>query len=156
MFTILFLILLALLFLVVELLLLPGITVAGLLALVCGGSAIYRAFADFGWLAGVAVSAVVLLLALVTVVVSLRSKTWQRFALKQKVDSSAGVPVEQRIGIGARGRALSRLSPMGTVEIEGVIYEAKLLSGYADPQTEVEVVGYENSNIVVRIVKIIQ
>ncbi len=153
MFTILLLILLALLFLVAELILLPGISVAGLLALVCGGSAIYRAFTDFGWETGVAVAAIVVVLSLITVAVSLRAKTWQRFALNQKVAASAGAPIEQRVRIGARGRALSRLSPMGTVEIEGGTYEAKLLSGYADPHTEIEVVGFENSNVVVKIIQ---
>ena len=54
------------------------------------------------------------------------------------------------MALGTRGRTLSRLSPMGTVEIEGKIYEAKLLSGYVDPQCEVEVIGYENSHILVK------
>lgn len=153
MFTILLLILLALLFLVAELLLLPGLSIAGILALICGGSAVYRAFAEFGWETGVAVTAIVVLLALVTVAVSLRAKTWQRFALKQKVAASAGVPVEQRVRIGARGYAVSRLSPMGKVEIEGEICEAKLPAGYADPRSEVEVIGFENTCVVVKIVK---
>ena len=153
MFTILVLVLLALLFLVAELVLLPGITVAGLLALVCGGSAIYRAFTDFGWVTGVLVTAIVLTLALVTIVVSLRAKTWQRFALNQRVAASAGKPASQSVAVGTRGRTVSRLSPMGTVEIGGETYEAKLQSGYADPGVEVEVVGFENANVIVRIVQ---
>lgn len=153
MFVILLLILLALLFLVAELVLLPGLSVAGVLSLICGGSAIYRAFTDFGWKTGVVVMLVVLALALVTVVVSLRAKTWQRFALKQRVGSSAGEPVDREVQVGARGRTLSRLSPMGTVDIGGKIFEAKLLSGYADPHTEVEVVGFENTSVIVKIIK---
>lgn len=153
MFTILVLILLALLFLVAELVLLPGVTVAGLLALVCGGSAVYRAFADFGWMTGVLVSIIVLTLALVTVVVSLRAKTWQRFALNQRVTASAGEPASQSVAAGTRGRTLSRLLPMGTVEIGGRTYEARLQSGYADPGVEVEVVGFENAHVIVKIVQ---
>ena len=42
---------------------------------------------------------------------------------------------------------------MGSVEIDGKIYEAKLLSGYADPQTPVEVVGFENTSVIVKIIK---
>ena len=56
MLVILLLILLAILFLVAELVLLPGLSVAGVLSLICGGSAIYRAFTDFGWEAGVVVT----------------------------------------------------------------------------------------------------
>lgn len=153
MLVILLLILLAILFLIAELVLLPGVSVAGVLSLICGGSAIYRAFADFGWEAGVVVTLIELILALVTVVFSLRAKTWQRFALKQQVDSSAGSPVEHEVRVGACGRTLSRLSPMGSVEIDGKIYEAKLLAGYADPHTDVEVVGFENTSVIVKIIK---
>lgn len=153
MLVILLLILLAILFLIAELVLLPGISVAGVLSLICGGSAIYRAFTDFGWEAGVVVTLIELILALVTVVFSLRAKTWQRFALKQQVDSSAGSPVEHEVRVGACGRTLSRLSPMGSVEIDGKIYEAKLLAGYADPHTDVEVVGFENTSVIVKIIK---
>lgn len=153
MLVILLLILLAILFLIAELVLLPGISVAGVLSLICGGSAIYRAFTDFGWEAGVVVTLIELILALVTVVFSLRAKTWQRFALKQQVDSSTGSPVEHEVRVGACGRTLSRLSPMGSVEIDGKIYEAKLLAGYADPHTDVEVVGFENTSVIVKIIK---
>lgn len=147
------LILLALLFLMAELVLFPGITLAGIVALVCGGSAIYLAFVDFGSQVGWVVVGAEVVLSILTVVLSLRAKTWQRFALKQQVTSAASEAIEQRVAIGKRGVTLSRLSPMGKVEIEGEIYEAKLLSGYADPHSEVEVVGYENSNIIVKILK---
>ncbi len=152
MITIVVLILLALLFLLAELVLLPGVTIAGIIALVCGGSAIYLSFVDFGTQVGWIVVAAEVVLSCLTIVLSLRSKTWQRFALRQQVTSAASEPIESRVAIGKRGKTLSRLSPMGKVEIEGQIYEAKLLSGYADPHCEVEVVGYENSNVVVKII----
>ncbi len=153
MFAIPVLILLALLFLVAELVLFPGLTLSGILAMVCGGGAIYLAFNDYGTVIGIIVTVLVLLLALLTVLLSLRSKTWQRFALRQQVEAAASDPIEEQVAIGSRGRTLSRLSPMGKVEIEGKIYEAKLLSGYADPHVEVEVIAYENSNIIVKIIK---
>ncbi len=152
MFAIPVLILLALLFLVAELVLLPGLTLSGILSVACGGGAIYLAFSDYGTTIGIIVTVLVALLVLLTVVISLRSKTWQRFALNQQVAAAAGKPIEQQVPIGARGRTLSRLSPMGKVEIDGHILEAKLLSGYADPEVEVEVVAYENANIIVKII----
>ncbi len=153
MFAIPILILLALLFLVAELVLLPGLTISGILALACGGGAVYMAFTQYGAVVGWIVVALLLLLSLLAVVISLRSTTWQYFALKQEVKSAASEPIEARVAVGSRGKCLSRLSPMGSVEIEGKIYEAKLLSGYADAHSEVEVVGYENSNIIVKIVQ---
>ena len=52
-----------------------------------------------------------------------------------------------------RGMTLSRLSPMGTVEVGGKVYEAKSLTAYVDPRREVEVVGFENFSVIVKTVK---
>ncbi len=153
MITIIVLILLAILFLVAELVLLPGVTLSGILSLICGGVAIYLGFINFGPTIGWIVVASEVLLVLLTIILSLRSNTWQRLALKQELDATPSAPIEEQVALGTRGRTLSRLSPMGTVEIEGKIYEAKLLSGYADPHCEVEVVGYENSNIIVKVIQ---
>ena len=150
MITIIILILLAMLFLVAELVLLPGVTLSGILSLICGGVAIYLGFLNFGPTIGWILVATEIVLMLLTIILSLRSNTWQRLALKQEVGSSASEPIEEQVALGTRGRTLSRLSPMGTVEIKGKIYEAKLLSGYVDPQCEVEVIGYENSHILVK------
>jgi membrane-bound ClpP family serine protease len=54
---------------------------------------------------------------------------------------------------GDRGVALGRLAPMGTVVIDGRNYEAKTTGGFVDQHTEVEVIGFENFNIIVRPVK---
>lgn len=150
MFYIILLILFGLLFLVAELLLLPGITVAAVLALVCDGAAIWLAFRDYGPLTGAVVVAVTLVLSLVAVIISLRAKTWQRFSLRQAVESSSMPEPQKEVAVGARGRSLSRLAPMGKVEIEGRIYEAKSQDRYIDPRCAVEVTGFENFNVIVK------
>lgn len=144
------LVVLALLFLVVELVLLPGFTVTGLLALASGVGAVYIAYDDYGNIVGTAVLVALLLLSVLVVCLSLRAKTWQRFALKEKLSSSASESLAQSVAIGARGKTISRLSPMGSVEIGGKIYEAKLVQGYLDPRCDIEVVGFQNSNIIVK------
>ena len=82
-FYIILLIFFGLLFLVAELVLLPGVTVGAALALLCDGCAIWLAFRDFGTGGGAAAIVAVLLLSLLVTVVSLRAKTWQRFSLHQ-------------------------------------------------------------------------
>ena len=62
MFYIILLIVLGLLFLVAELVLLPGVSIGAILALVCYGSSIYLAFRDYGTVAGVVVILAILLL----------------------------------------------------------------------------------------------
>lgn len=154
MFYIVLLIVFGLLFLVAELVLLPGVSIGAVLSLVCYGSSIYLAYRDYGPVTGTLVVLVILVLSLVATVISLRAKTWQRFSLKQKINSSS-MPTtpEQELTVGDRGTTLSRLSPMGKIEVGGKIYEAKSLDAYVDPRREVEVVGFENFSVIVKTTK---
>ena len=150
MFYIILLIFLGVLFLVAELLLLPGISVGTILSLVCYGSAVYLAFDGYGTLTGAITIAVVLLLSLITTLVSLRAKTWQRLSLKQEIDSSSMQLPEKEIPVGARGISVSRLSPMGKVEIDGKSYEAKSADVFIDQKQPVEGVGFYNFSLIVK------
>ena len=155
MFYIVLLIFFGLLFLVAELVLLPGVSIGAILALVCYGSSVYLAFRDFGPVTGtVVVILVILVLSVIATVVSLRAKTWQRFSLKQEIRSSSMpvIPAEE-LQVGDRGVTLSRLSPMGKVEIGGRTYEAKSQGAYVDQQRDVEVVGFENFSVIVKTIK---
>lgn len=152
-FYIILLVFFGLLFLVAELVLLPGVSIGAILSLVCYGGSIYLAFSDFGTEAGVAVIVVILLLSVAAVVVSLRAKTWQRFSLRQEIRSSSSVLPAEELRVGQRGVTLSRLSPMGKVEIDGKVYEAKSTGAYVDPRQEIEVVGFENFSVIVKTLK---
>ena len=151
MFYIVLLVFFGLLFLVAELVLLPGVSIGAVLALVCYGSSVYLAFRDFG---PVTRTVVILVLSVIATVVSLRAKTWQRFSLKQEIRSSSMpvIPAEE-LQVGDRGVTLSRLSPMGKVEIGGRTYEAKSQGAYVDQQRDVEVVGFENFSVIVKTIK---
>lgn len=144
------LILLGLLFCIVELLLLPGVTLGGLLSVACYGGAIYFAFENFTSVGGIIVVVSIILLTLVAVLFSLRAKTWDRFSLKSKIDSSSSEDLKSILAVGDRGVALSRLSPMGKIEIDGRSYEAKSNGAYIDAKEEIEVVGFENFSVVVK------
>lgn len=149
-FYILLLILLGLLFLVAEIVFLPGISIGGLLAMVCYGSAIYLSFGNYGTGGGVLAIVAVVALSAVATAVSLRAKTWQRFSLRQQIRSSSMPSPCDEVKTGDRGITLSRLSPMGKVEIDGRVYEAKSTGAYVDPRREVEVVGFENFSVIVK------
>lgn len=144
------LILLGLLFLFAELLLLPGVSVGALLALICYGSAIYLAFVKFSTTVGIAVLVVILLLSLLAIIFSLRAKTWKRLSLNEQVSSSSMPSPEAELKIGDRGRAISRLAPMGKVDFDGKIFEAKSFDTYIDARSTIEVVGFENFNVIVK------
>ena len=57
---------------------------------------------------------------------------------------------EKELSIGAVGTTISRLSPMGKVNIGGKVYEAKSADVFIDQREQVEVVGFENFNVIVK------
>jgi membrane-bound ClpP family serine protease len=147
---IIFLLLLGALFLLAELLLLPGVTLGAILSLGCYGGAIYLGFALYGTTVGVVVVVVAILSALLTVILSLRGKTWQKLSLHQNIDSVSTENPENTVSVGDKGVAVSRISPMGKVEIGGKRYEAKSADVFIDQREEIEVVGFDNTSVVVR------
>lgn len=147
------LIFLGLLFLVAELVLLPGVSIGALLSMVCYGSAVYLAYEEYGFGMTVVAVVVILIVSLVATVVSLRAKTWQRFSLRQQIRSSSMPLPSEELAVGDHAVTLSRLSPMGKIDVGGRVYEAKSLDAYVDPRCEVEVVGFENFSVIVKTVK---
>ena len=150
MFYIILLIVLGLFFLIAELVLLPGVSIGAFLSLVCYGTSIYMAFDHYDVSGGLIVIFIVFLLSVVATIWSLRSNTWQRFSLKQKLESQSVASPEGQLQIGDKGLSISRLSPMGKVEIRGRIFEAKSKDVYIDPKSEIEVVGFENFSVIVK------
>jgi membrane-bound ClpP family serine protease len=114
------------------------------------GAAIYLGFARLGFVGGVITLIVVVAISLLVTVLSLRAKTWQRLALNDKVDGQSMDTPSNSVNIGDIGVCVSRLSPMGKVNIAGKIYEAKSVDSYIDQRSEVEVVGFENFTVVVK------
>lgn len=144
------LILLGVLFCIAELLLFPGLSIGAILAVACYGGAVWYAFEAMGTTAGIITIIVVLVVSLISVIFSLRAKTWQYFALRQQIDSTSMPKPEKELSIGAVGTTISRLSPMGKVNIGGKVYEAKSADVFIDQREQVEVVGFENFNVIVK------
>ncbi len=145
-----FLSLLGILFLIAELILLPGVSVGALLAIGCYGSSIYLAFRDYGMAGGIITTLIIAIVSLAATAICLRAKTWQRFSLKQEIGSSSSELPSSEVKTGDRGITLSRLAPMGKVSVNGKIWEAKSLDAFIDQQCDIEVVGFENFSIIVR------
>lgn len=155
MWLILTLIILGVLLLVAELVLIPGLSVAGIGALICYGVAIYFGFMTYGPSGGLITIGSIVALSVAATAISLRARTWQRLALANEIDGKSLPQPEDMLKIGDLGVTVTRLAPMGKVDVNGETYEAKSLGNkYLDPRTEVEVVGFENFNIIVKSLEI--
>jgi len=142
------LILIGLLFLVAEILIIPGIGVAGFLGLGSLGAACWFAFTGIGTTAGVIVTTIACILVVVMLVIVLRGKTWTRFALNTNIEAKAGKPVNVRVG--DKGVTVTRMAPAGTVLFGNKTVEARSVDGMLDPGTEVTVILLEDNKIYVK------
>ena len=145
------LIVIGIILLVAELVLLPGISVAGIAAFVSFAAAIFYGFFHFGVVGGSIIAASIVILSIIAVVVSLRANTWRRLSLKTTIEgTSTPTPEQQNIRIGQQGETITRLAPMGKVRFGEVTIEAKSIDRFLDPHQTVEVIGYDNTAAVVR------
>jgi membrane-bound ClpP family serine protease len=144
------LILVGLVLIFAEILLIPGIGIAGVLGLLSMGGSCFYAFNQLGTNAGVIVTIVNAALIVALTIWVLRAKTWKRFTLNTNIDSKAIDLFEDKLSVGDRGRTLSRLSPMGSAKIMDEVYEVKALEGMIDSGVEIEVVLIEDNRIYVK------
>lgn len=133
-----------------EIMLVPGVGIAGILGLLAQGGACWYAFSTFGPTTGAVVTLINVVLLISFLVFALRAKTWKRFALNTKIESKASSDPDEVLAIGDRGRTVTRLAPIGTARIEGKSYEVKSLEGMLDAGTDIEVVLIEDNKILVK------
>ncbi len=133
-----------------EFLVVPGVTIAGIGGLLFFAGAIYLAFENFGVTAGVIVLAVVVVTIIIALIYGLRAKTWKRISLstqvKSKVNDVDSLPLEP----GDTGVAVTRLGPIGKVKIGDLNCEGQSIGPYIDENTEIEVVQVKTNHVIVK------
>lgn len=145
------LVLLGVLLLIAELVLLPGLSIAGICALGSYFGASYLAFTRFGTTVGIVVIISIIILSVVATVVSLKSRTWHKFALNDEIKGTSQIkPETEGVKKGDVGVTVTRLAPMGKVRIGAHIFEAKSYDVFVDQSVDVEVVDFDNFNVIVR------
>ncbi len=142
------LIILGLLLLFAEILIIPGVGVAGILGLMSlAGSCVY-AFLEISTTAGVVVTAVLSVLLVALTIYVLRAKTWKRISLNTNIESKAVADIA--VSVGDEGKTLTRLVPMGQALLGGESVEVKALEGMINPDVEVVVVMIDDNKIYVK------
>jgi membrane-bound ClpP family serine protease len=149
---IIFLIILGLLLFIVEFMLIPGVTIAGIGGAVCLVTAIVFSFASFGTTTGLLVLGITVLVMIVLTVLMLKAGTWNKLMLKTAIDGKVDTvgAEEGRVKSGDRGVTVTRLAPGGKVLVNGEYFEAKAIDILVDPRQEIEVVRIEDNKLIVK------
>lgn len=143
------LILIGLLLIIIEIVFIPGTTVVGLLGFTFAVVGIVFSYKDYGNEVGFYVLLGTSLVAGGALYLSFRNGAWSKFSLKNSIDSKVNEGITNELEVGAIGKTISALRPMGSVEFNGRIFEVKSNGEYFSPGTMVKIVKIQLNDILV-------
>jgi Membrane-bound serine protease (ClpP class) len=133
----------------VELFFIPGISIAGILALGSLTYATYYAFVNIGVGAGFITLTISVTACVVSLILFMRSKTLDKVALTQNITSKVDKQAEESLQVGDTGIATTRLALIGQAEINGKIVEVRSVDGFLDEKTPIVVVRVTDGAVLV-------
>jgi membrane-bound ClpP family serine protease len=143
------LLLVGVILILVEMFLIPGISIAGIGGVIFFGGAIYYAYAFIGTDAGNLTLLGGVVMMAIAVWIFLRSKALDRMSLKTEIESKNDPLKGVDVKVGDVGVTSSRIAPMGKIRINGQIVEAKATDDFIDENTEVVVTQVFSTNVLV-------
>lgn len=148
-FIIVILILVGLLFIILEILVVPGL-IMGLLGVSLLVLGIYESYTRYGPAAGNLTILGTVVFALFTAIIIFRSKTWHKLMLHTENTGKVNVIEENKVNVGDKGKAVSKLSVAGKALINGEYYEVHSTGDYIDSGSEIEVTKVDSTKIYVK------
>ncbi|MEF8810481.1 MAG: NfeD family protein [Bacteroidales bacterium] len=147
---ILLLILLGIFLFLVEFLLVPGVTVAGIAGFILIVGGVYMGYESLGTPEGHYILAGAVFLSVVVIAYSLRAKTWKRLMLDSTISGKVSRYEEEKVKVGDEGVTVTRLNPMGKVLINGEYLEAKSTGSYIEQKKKIRVISIKHFSVVVK------
>jgi membrane-bound ClpP family serine protease len=133
-----------------ELLVIPGVGVAGIGALVLMALAVFLAFSHFGTVAGFVVLLGVVVSMGLSLLLTFRSGTWRKASLSTEMKSKVKEGGSLGIQPGDEGTTITRLAPVGTVQIGEHRLEGRSEGPFIDHQIAIIVISVESTYVVVK------
>jgi membrane-bound ClpP family serine protease len=144
------LIVVGIIFLLLEILVVPGATIVGLagLGMLIGGVVV--AFNHYGVQTGVITLISALTLSVIAITLALKSNTWKKAMLGSTLEGRVNMVEPDQVVKGDEGMAITRLNPMGKAMIKGDYYEVTSKDNLINENTLIEVVKVEGNKIIVK------
>ncbi|MBR0361501.1 MAG: nodulation protein NfeD [Paraprevotella sp.] len=142
--------LLCAIFMTIEIFIVPGISLAGIAALVCMIIANYITFSLFGTAVGGWVLIASIIFCSLLGVWAARSKFLEKYWLHKSIDSTAATTEQLSVKVGEEGTSITRLALIGNADINGNVIEVKSADGFIDEGTPIVVVRVEEAQITVK------
>lgn len=139
---------LGIVFLLLEIFIFPGVSVAGILGIVLLILGIFYAY-DQSSLVGNSALISTLVITTMAIVLGFRYVAWRGVSLEKTLDDKLDMLKNKNIQIGDKATTVSRLAPSGSIKINGTIVEAKSKNGYVEEGKQVEIVKIYNNTLLV-------
>jgi membrane-bound ClpP family serine protease len=147
------LIVLGLLFLLLEVLVIPGTTFAGIVGFGLLFVGLWQAYASKGIVEGHITLGSTLVVTVITLYFSIKAGTWKRMALKTTIDGKMDQREGNEFNEGDSGTTVSRLAPSGKAMINNHIVEVHTYGEFIDHEKEIIVLSVKDNKIIVTIKK---
>ncbi len=144
------LIVVGIVFLLLEILVVPGTTVVGLVGLGMLIAGVVVAFNAYGVQVGVMTLVGTLILSLVSIVFALKSNTWKKAMLGSELVGRVNEIEADKVVAGDEGLTISRLNPIGKALIKDDYYEVRSKDNLIAENTPVVVVKVDGNKIIVK------
>jgi membrane-bound ClpP family serine protease len=133
----------------VEVLLLPGVTFVGLIGglLMIGGAV--ASYYYFGRTAGHFTIAGEVTAIGLSIFLSFKYKTWKNLALEHRLENRVNDETPAMVNVGDTGVAVSTLRPVGKAEINNQLLEVTTYGNYLEPNSPIKVIKISNNSIFV-------
>jgi len=140
---------LALILCLVEVFLIPGFGVCGILSTACAVGGVIVTFTEYGIWGGLIASGAVLLVGALLLYWVMHSKHLEKASLHAVIDSTVATEEQARVNLGDKGVALTRLALVGNARIADVELEVRSASGFIEEGTPVVVTKIKQGEIYV-------
>lgn len=134
----------------IEVFLLPGTTVVGVIGLLVSIVGIYYAYISYDLTTTLWIIGITVLCNTAVIWYGFNSGVWNYFALKSKMEGGAFDGRTDGLAVGVEGLALSDLKPFGKGTFLGKIYEVKSDSGFIEVGRRITITKIENNKIIVK------
>ena len=144
------LILVGLILLALEIMVIPGVGITGILGFLLMAEGVWLAYSRVGTAAGNITLIITVLVSASGMVIMLRSKTWKRAQLKTSVTGKVRTLDDMGLKVGMRGKTISRCAPMGKAVFGDSHVEVDAGTDYLNTGTPVEIVRIFENKIFIK------
>ncbi len=146
-------ILLGIILILLEILVIPGITVAGVAGSILAFGGVVAAFYFHGTMVGLFCLSLSVVVIAISWWILLKTGSSSWMSLSKTLEGRSSESMKDRFSVGDVGITVTRLNPIGKAEINGNLVEVSSFSGFIDEAVKIKVIDVKTNSIIVSTIK---